>query len=170
MDGLFRKSTHTPLILAGADSMCSDTHHPSEMSRGTNAPQKLDEDSHLQLRIPIYLASDCPGDSFCDTMRANELQSLANERKEFHTCASTHYGTTSVHDLPGLKRSVSAQGGVAGTKDFGTAGHPHGITSCLSFLGLRPAKPYENPSEVTCRQVGAARSNGQWISRGRRFV
>jgi hypothetical protein len=43
-------------------------------------------------------------------------------------------------------------------------------TSGLSFLGLRPAKPYENPSEVTWRQVGAARSKGQWISRSRRFV
>jgi hypothetical protein len=44
------------------------------------------------------------------------------------------------------------------------------ITSGLSFLGLRPAKPYENDSEVVWQQVGAARSNGQWISRGRRFV
>jgi hypothetical protein len=38
------------------------------------------------------------------------------------------------------------------------------LTSGLSFLGLQPAKPYENPLEVTWRQVGAARSNGQWIS------
>jgi hypothetical protein len=44
------------------------------------------------------------------------------------------------------------------------------IISGLSFLGLRPAKPYENASEVTSRQVGAARSNEQWISGGRRIV
>ena len=55
-------------------------------------------------------------------------------------------------------------------RDIGHADLFTTVTSGLSLLGLRPAKPYENNSEVIWQQVRAARSNGQWIGRGRRFV
>jgi len=73
MDGLLGKNTITTsfYFLLAVGAVTCITHGTCQ--RGTNAQQKRDEDSHLQLRIPIYLVSDCPGDSFCDTVRASEL-------------------------------------------------------------------------------------------------